>query len=127
MPSPLGGASPTPNSDMVPNDEERNVAASQLARFGSRCRIFAPLYRQATLAGLRSMRDTVMVVTPACRATSARVARPWLRRLRTAEIPSDDLDEFSGFVTMTGWQKRFNVSANKSNPTCCLPDTRLTP
>jgi hypothetical protein len=45
----------TANSDMQPNDEERNVAASQLARFGSQCRIFAPLYRQATLTGLRAM------------------------------------------------------------------------
>jgi hypothetical protein len=45
---------PTPNSDMEPNDEERNVAASQLARFGSQCRIFAPLYRQVTVTGLRS-------------------------------------------------------------------------
>jgi hypothetical protein len=45
---------PAANSDMQPNDEERNVAASQLARFGSQCRIFAPLYRQATLAGVRA-------------------------------------------------------------------------
>jgi hypothetical protein len=44
---------PTPNSDMEPNDDERNVAASQLARFGSQCRIFAPLYRQMTVTGLR--------------------------------------------------------------------------
>jgi hypothetical protein len=45
---------PTPNSDMVPNDEERAVAARQLARFGSQCRIFAPLYRQMTLTALRT-------------------------------------------------------------------------
>jgi hypothetical protein len=45
---------PTPNSDMEPNEEERSVAASQLARFGSQCRIFAPLYRQMTVTGLRA-------------------------------------------------------------------------
>jgi hypothetical protein len=32
--------------------EERGVVLQQLARFGSRCRIFAPLYRQITLTAL---------------------------------------------------------------------------
>ena len=36
-------------SDMTANDEERNVVRQQLARFGSKCRIYAPLYRQFTL------------------------------------------------------------------------------
>ena len=30
-----------------------NVIANQLARFGSACRLYAPLYRQATLASIR--------------------------------------------------------------------------
>ena len=34
--------------------EERNVVQQQLARFGSECRLFAPIYRQVTLAGLRT-------------------------------------------------------------------------
>lgn len=45
---------PTPNSDMSPGPEELSVVRSQLARFGSVCRIYAPLYRQLTLTGLRA-------------------------------------------------------------------------
>ncbi len=39
---------------MVANDEERSVIKAQFARFGSQCRTFAPLYRQATLTALRA-------------------------------------------------------------------------
>jgi pimeloyl-ACP methyl ester carboxylesterase len=45
---------PTPNSDMVAGEEEVNVVRVQAARFGSQCRVYAPLYRQVTLAALRS-------------------------------------------------------------------------
>jgi hypothetical protein len=45
----------TPLSDMVADDAERNVIRQQFARFGSVCRLFAPMYRQVTLAGLRTM------------------------------------------------------------------------
>ena len=41
-------------SDMNPGPEELNVVKAQLARFGSKCRIFAPLYRQFTLTALRA-------------------------------------------------------------------------
>jgi Protein of unknown function (DUF3089) len=44
----------TPNSDMTAGPEERGVVRSQLARFGSQCRLYAPLYRQATLTALRA-------------------------------------------------------------------------
>jgi pimeloyl-ACP methyl ester carboxylesterase len=40
-------------SDMTADPAERNVIHQQFARFGSRCRTFAPMYRQVTLAGLR--------------------------------------------------------------------------
>ncbi|HET9640456.1 MAG TPA: DUF3089 domain-containing protein [Allosphingosinicella sp.] len=40
------------NSDLVAGLEENATAAVQLARFGSVCRTFAPLYRQVTLAAL---------------------------------------------------------------------------
>jgi len=43
----------TDNSDMSPNPAELNVIAQQFARFASKCRPFAPMYRQLTLAGLR--------------------------------------------------------------------------
>ena len=41
-------------SDMTPNAEERRVVEQQLSRFGAKCRIFAPLYRQFTLTSLRA-------------------------------------------------------------------------
>jgi hypothetical protein len=43
------------NSDMTADPAERNVVATQFARFASKCRPYAPLYRQVTLAGLRAM------------------------------------------------------------------------
>jgi hypothetical protein len=45
---------PTPNSDMDPGAEELSVIRSQFARFGSQCRVYAPLYRQITLTALRA-------------------------------------------------------------------------
>ena len=44
----------TPNSDMNAGPEEMAVIRAQFARFGSECRVFAPLYRQVTLTALRS-------------------------------------------------------------------------
>jgi hypothetical protein len=45
----------TGNSDMVAGDEELAVVRVQAARFGSQCRVYAPLYRQVTLTALRSI------------------------------------------------------------------------
>lgn len=45
---------PTPNSDMNAGPEELAVIKAQFARFGSECRVFAPLYRQVTLTALRA-------------------------------------------------------------------------
>ena len=42
----------TTNSDLVPDAAERNVVRLQLARFGTKCRLFAPMYRQLTLAAM---------------------------------------------------------------------------
>ena len=41
------------NSDMTADPAETNVIHQQFARFGSKCRTFAPMYRQITLVGLR--------------------------------------------------------------------------
>lgn len=41
------------SSDMTADPAEKNVVLQQFARFGSKCRTFAPMYRQLTLAGLR--------------------------------------------------------------------------
>ena len=46
---------PTPNADTNIGPEEMEVARQQIARFGSVCRIYAPVYRQVTLAALRKM------------------------------------------------------------------------
>lgn len=45
----------TPNADLVPGDEEQEVARQQFARFGSACRLYAPVYRQVTVPALRAM------------------------------------------------------------------------
>ncbi|HJV43061.1 DUF3089 domain-containing protein [Caulobacter sp.] len=51
---PTVSAQPTGNSDMTVTDSERGVVEQQLARFASKCRVFAPMYRQVTLAALRA-------------------------------------------------------------------------
>jgi hypothetical protein len=45
---------PGGNSDMTAGPEENGVVRVQLARFASQCRLYAPLYRQATLTQLRA-------------------------------------------------------------------------
>ena len=46
---------PSGNSDTTAGPEEMEVARQQIARFGSVCKIYAPIYRQATLPALRQM------------------------------------------------------------------------
>ena len=43
------------NSDMVVNEEERRVIETQFARFGEKCRTFAPIYRSVTVSALRAL------------------------------------------------------------------------
>ncbi len=45
---------PGGNSDMIPGPEEKGVVLAQFARFASRCRVYAPIYRQVTLTALRA-------------------------------------------------------------------------
>jgi hypothetical protein len=52
---PTVSTDPTPNSDMIADAAEKNVIRQQFARFASKCRPYAPMYRQITLAGLRRM------------------------------------------------------------------------
>ena len=52
---PTVSTDPTPISDMNPDPAEMNVIRQQFARFASKCRPYAPMYRQVTLAGLRTM------------------------------------------------------------------------
>jgi hypothetical protein len=51
---PTVSTDPGQNSDMSIDAAEQNVIRQQFARFGSQCRQFAPMYRQVTLAGLRT-------------------------------------------------------------------------
>jgi hypothetical protein len=50
---PTVSTDPTDNSDMNADPAELNVVRTQFARFESACRLYAPLYRQVTLAGLQ--------------------------------------------------------------------------
>jgi hypothetical protein len=50
---PTVSTDPTPNSDMIADPAETFVASAQAAPFRQACRVFAPLYRQVTLATLR--------------------------------------------------------------------------
>jgi hypothetical protein len=45
----------TPTADMTADPAELNVIRQQFARFASKCKTYAPLYRQITLVGLRRM------------------------------------------------------------------------
>jgi len=52
---PTVSTDPGGNSDMTIDDAERRVVEQQLARFAGACRVFAPMYRQVTLAALRAV------------------------------------------------------------------------
>ncbi|WP_425996668.1 DUF3089 domain-containing protein [Caulobacter sp. DWR1-3-2b1] len=52
---PTVSTDPGNNSDMAIDAAERSVVEQQLSRFGSQCRIYAPMYRQITLAALRKV------------------------------------------------------------------------
>ena len=51
---PTVSTDPGGNSDMIPGAEENGVVRAQLARFASQCKLYAPMYRQATLTALRA-------------------------------------------------------------------------
>jgi len=51
---PTVSTDPGGNSDMNAGPEENGVVRAQLARFASQCKVYAPLYRQATLTALRA-------------------------------------------------------------------------
>ena len=49
---PTVSTEPGGNSDLTVTAAERNVVRAQFERFGSRCRLYAPMYRQVTLTAL---------------------------------------------------------------------------
>ena len=48
----------TPNANLTIDPAERSVAIAQASRFSQICRVFAPMYRQITIAGLNSTNAT---------------------------------------------------------------------
>src|SRR5260221_3910117 len=46
---------PGGNSDLTIAGAEKNVVNAQFARFAAKCRLFAPMYRQVTLTGVRAL------------------------------------------------------------------------
>jgi hypothetical protein len=49
----------TPNSDFTPGENEEDLAIRyQAAQLGTECRLYAPIYRQATLGGIRPPAST---------------------------------------------------------------------
>lgn len=52
---PTVSSDPGGNSDMTPDLPEKAVADQQFARFGSVCKLYAPSYRQVTIAALRKL------------------------------------------------------------------------
>ncbi len=71
------------NSDLTVSDsEERNVAQNQLARFGSVCRTFAPIYRQMTTGAITAVL-TGGDVAQAARIAYGDVSQSWHQFLAT--------------------------------------------
>ncbi len=54
---------PTLNADLKVQKAETNVAIAQASRFSTVCRVFAPIYRQVTLAGLFAQGGLAAVTT----------------------------------------------------------------
>ena len=51
---PTASTDPGGNSDLIADPAEEITVGAQFARFGEACRLYAPMYRQVTLAGLRA-------------------------------------------------------------------------
>ena len=55
---PTVSGQPTGNSNLKIDPEERSIALYQAARYSQYCRVFAPMYRQVTLAGIGQGKPT---------------------------------------------------------------------
>src|SRR4051794_16601946 len=71
---------PTPNATPTPDPEVRSIATYQAQRFSTRCRVFAPLYRQVTAAGVAVASQTHD--TSAYDTAYADIREAWLEYLR---------------------------------------------
>jgi pimeloyl-ACP methyl ester carboxylesterase len=71
---------PTPNATQSPDPEVRSIAVYQAQRFSTRCRVFVPLYRQVTAAGVAVASQTHD--TSGYETAFADVREAWLDYLR---------------------------------------------
>jgi hypothetical protein len=71
---------PTPNATATPDPEVRSITTYQAQRFSTRCRVFAPLYRQVTAAGVAVASQTHD--TSPYDTAYAGVREAWLQYLR---------------------------------------------
>jgi hypothetical protein len=71
---------PTQNATQSPDPEVRSIAVYQAQRFSTRCRLFVPLYRQVTAAGVSTASQTHD--TSGYETAFADVREAWLRYLR---------------------------------------------
>jgi hypothetical protein len=55
---PTVSTQPFTESDLTPTAAELNVVKSQVERMGAHCKVYAPMYRQFTLAALRARQGT---------------------------------------------------------------------
>jgi pimeloyl-ACP methyl ester carboxylesterase len=71
---------PTRNATQTPDPEVRSIAKYQAQRFSTKCRVFVPLYRQVTAAGITLAGQTGD--TSAYETAYTDVREAWLRYLR---------------------------------------------
>ena len=88
---PTVSGQPTPAANRRIDPELRSIALYQAARYSRDCRVFAPVYRQITLAGLFGGADTAAIARARLRRRARRVARlpraPQPRPRRRADRP----------------------------------------
>ena len=70
------------NSDMVPGREEKLATETQFARFASVCRLFAPVYRQMTLAAIATY-SAGGDISDAAKLAYADVKAAWRNYMKT--------------------------------------------
>ena len=71
---------PTPNATQTADPEVRSIAVYQAQRFSTRCRVYAPLYREVTAAGVATASQTHD--TSAYETAFTDVREAWLHYLR---------------------------------------------
>ena len=71
---------PTPNATQTPDPEVRSIALYQAQRFSTQCRLYVPLYRQVTAAGV-TLASQTHDTTPYATAF-ADIEEAWQRYLR---------------------------------------------